>query len=378
MSKRSLFGGIGVGVGLMYFYDPRQGRRRRARLRDRAHHVLSMAEHLVAKAERDAANRVHGVAERIRHGRGGDAAEVIVEARVRAQIGRLTSHPAAIQVQVRGGNVVLAGPILAPEARRLIRRIKRVGGVHAVTDFLERHDRPDLPELQGEGRVPRRRRTLTPAGQLIAAAAGSLLAAGGLARGGWLGRLVAAAGGLLAARALTNQPVREMLGIGDGHGVVDVEKRIVVHAPIAAVYDLWSRLENFPRFMEHVREIRLHADDLDRSHWVVDGTPGTHLWFDAEICQREPNRAIAWRTLPGQAIGHSGLVLFEELGDGATRVHVHMQYRPPAGRLGHTVAKLLGWDPKSRMNEDLIRMKGLLERGHTRAHHARITLGDIH
>jgi uncharacterized membrane protein len=363
----------------MYFYDPRQGRRRRARLRDRAHHVLARAEDLVSKAERDTANRVHGLAERIRHGRGGDAAEVIVEARVRAQIGRLTSHPAAIRVDVRGGGVVvLSGPILASEARRLVRRIRRVAGVHAVTDFLERHDKPDLSALQGGGRVVQRRRTLTPAGQLIAAAAGSLLAAGGLARGGWLGRLIAAAGGLLAARALTNQPVRELLGIGDGHGVVEIEKRITVQAPVAAVYELWSHVENFPRFMEHVREIRLHADDLDRSHWVVDGTPGTHLWFDAEICQREPNRAIAWRTLPGQAIDHAGLVLFEELGDGATRVHVHMLYRPPAGRLGHTVARLLGWDPKSRMNEDLIRMKGLLERGHTRAHHARVTLGDVH
>jgi uncharacterized membrane protein len=36
---------------------------------------------------------------------------------------------------------------------------------------------------------------------------------------------------------------------------------------------------------------------------------------------------------------------------------------PPAGALGHAVAGLFGADPKHEMDEDLMRMKALLETG---------------
>jgi uncharacterized membrane protein len=40
-----------------------------------------------------------------------------------------------------------------------------------------------------------------------------------------------------------------------------------------------------------------------------------------------------------------------------------MSYTPPAGALGHGLAMLLGSDPKSRMDEDLARMRDFIERG---------------
>jgi uncharacterized membrane protein len=194
-----------------------------------------------------------------------------------------------------------------------------------------------------------------------------------------LGRLAATGGALLAARGLVNQPVPHLIGLGADRrtrGIV-VEKTITVAAPIEDVYDLWSKLENFPKFMEHVREVRIHADDHDRSHWVVDGPGNTSLWYDAEIVRRQPPHAIAWKTLPDQAIEHAGEVRFESAGD-ATRVHVRMEYCPPAGALGHAIGRLLGFDPKSRMNDALMRMKALLENGRTRAHHVPITIRDVH
>ena len=48
---------------------------------------------------------------------------------------------------------------------------------------------------------------------------------------------------------------------------------------------------------------------------------------------------------------------------------VTMSYTPPAGALGHAVARLFGADPKSGLNDDLLRMKVFLETGR-RAHDA--------
>ncbi|MGH8626155.1 MAG: hypothetical protein ACREYC_13115 [Gammaproteobacteria bacterium] len=40
-----------------------------------------------------------------------------------------------------------------------------------------------------------------------------------------------------------------------------------------------------------------------------------------------------------------------------------MSYNPPAGALGHVVAKIFGADPKTVLDEDLLRMKTFLETG---------------
>jgi uncharacterized membrane protein len=40
-----------------------------------------------------------------------------------------------------------------------------------------------------------------------------------------------------------------------------------------------------------------------------------------------------------------------------------MSYNPVAGALGHLVASLFGADPERQMEEDLMRMKTLLETG---------------
>ena len=55
-----------------------------------------------------------------------------------------------------------------------------------------------------------------------------------------------------------------------------------------------------------------------------------------------------------------------------------MSYWPPAGVFGHSIARMLGWDPKHRMDDDLVRMKALLESGHTRTKRQRFDLSDLH
>jgi uncharacterized membrane protein len=61
-------------------------------------------------------------------------------------------------------------------------------------------------------------------------------------------------------------------------------------------------------------------------------------------------------------------VRFEDDVLGGTRITLRMSYCPPAGVVGHTVACLFGADPKREIDDDMVRLKSLLEIGKTRAH----------
>jgi len=180
----------------------------------------------------------------------------------------------------------------------------------------------------------------------------------------------------VAMRGTLNKSIPTLLGVGAKKRGVTVQKTITVKAPIHRVFDLWSRLDNFPMFMQHVREVDIEVGGR-KTRWVVDGPAGTKLDFEAETTELVPDRVIAWRTIANQSVEHQGRVQFEEV-DGGTRVHVELTYRPPGGVVGHAIAHLLGWDPKARMDDDLVRMKALLEDGRTRAHAERVAFADLH
>jgi uncharacterized membrane protein len=129
--------------------------------------------------------------------------------------------------------------------------------------------------------------------------------------------------------------------------------------------------------MRHVRDIDIEVGGR-KSRWTVDGPAHTTLAFEAETIELEPDRLLAWRTLPNQQIEHEGRVRFEQIDDATTRVTVRMTYRPPGGVIGHAIAHILGWDPKSRIDDDLVRMKGLLEEGKARAGGEQVRLSEFH
>jgi uncharacterized membrane protein len=62
-------------------------------------------------------------------------------------------------------------------------------------------------------------------------------------------------------------------------------------------------------------------------------------------------------------VQHAGVVRLEPVAGDRTRVEVTLSYNPVAGAAGHAVASILGADPKTRLDEDLLRMKTLLEKG---------------
>jgi uncharacterized membrane protein len=84
--------------------------------------------------------------------------------------------------------------------------------------------------------------------------------------------------------------------------------------------------------------------------------------WDARIINEIDNKLIAWQSLAGSTIVTAGSVNFDATEHG-TRVRVHLQYNPPGGRVGATVARLFGEEPHQTIREDLRRFKRLLETG---------------
>ena len=361
--------GFGLGAGLMYFLDPERGRRRRALVRDKLAHTANVSSDAVGTTGRDLTHRAGGAMARVRGTlRRGTADDVVLVERVRAQLGRVVSHPHAVRVDGADGRVTLRGPILQAEVNQLIHAVERVPGVREVVNNLEEHKEPgNLPALQG-GTTPHPpqpdiwQRRWAPTTRLLVCSAGTALAGYGASRRDVPGAILAAAGLGLVAQAATNLETRRLVGIGARRRAVDLQKTITIDAPVEAVFNFWTAYENFPRFMSRVLDVRPSTRER-QSHWKVAGPAGLPIEFDAEVTSFVPNQAFGWRSIEGSTVAHAGLVRFEPTSDGRTRVHIRMSYNPPGGWVGHGVAAAFGVDPKSSLNADLARMKTLLETG---------------
>ena len=147
---------------------------------------------------------------------------------------------------------------------------------------------------------------------------------------------------------------------GSPHAVV-VRQSVTVNRPVEEVYAFWHNLENFPRFMAHVRSVSVSGR---RSHWVAKAPAGMSVEWDAEIVEDRENELIAWRSLEESDVQHSGKVRFARApGARGTEVRVDLAYMPPGGALGRTIAKLFGEEPEQQVREDLRRVKQILEAG---------------
>jgi uncharacterized membrane protein len=212
----------------------------------------------------------------------------------------------------------------------------------------------DLPGLEsatlerGAGR---------PADRTMALLAGALALYGVTRRGplGFAARTLGA--GMLWSEL--KQPAAPAAPAGrERRRTVDIQKTLFIEAPPDQVYEFWTDYENFPLFMSNVREVR----DLGggRSHWVVRGPGGVPIEWDAALTEQVPGEILAWRSRPGSMLENAGAVRFRPEGQG-TRVDLRLCYSPPAGGAGRAVAELLGADPRGKLNEDLGRLKSLLE-----------------
>ena len=148
---------LAVGAAAMYYADPETGRRRRVVTRDKLNAASHDASHLARMKSKRASDRLKGLMARARFGEASPPRDddQLCE-RIRSRLGRVVSHPKAIDVEVRQGRVHLSGHILADELDGLLRTVSSMAGVHGVDNMLSVHQVPGTtPELQGSRRSRR-------------------------------------------------------------------------------------------------------------------------------------------------------------------------------------------------------------------------------
>ena len=142
---------------------------------------------------------------------------------------------------------------------------------------------------------------------------------------------------------------------------VALNASVTIQLSPRTLYDFWRNVSNLPQLMPYLVSVE-RLDDL-RSHWVARGPAGQTVEWDATIINDVPGELIGWQSLPGADVASAGSVRFRPTPRGGTEVMVRLQYAPPGGRLGASVAWLLGASPASQVREALRRLKQVLETG---------------
>lgn len=132
-----------------------------------------------------------------------------------------------------------------------------------------------------------------------------------------------------------------------------VEKTIEVDVPVHTAYNQWTQFEEFPRFMEGVKEVT--QVDAMRIQWHADIGGKDERW-EAEITSQVPDERIAWRSISGAE--NSGIVTFHPVQDGKTQVHLRIEYQPEG--VIEMAGDLLGVVSR-RVEGDLERFKEFIE-----------------
>jgi uncharacterized membrane protein len=132
-----------------------------------------------------------------------------------------------------------------------------------------------------------------------------------------------------------------------------IERSIEINVPVKAAYNQWTQFEEFPKFMEGVKQVR----QLDNTHlhWKAD-IGGKEKEWDAEITEQIPDERIAWTSRSGAF--NAGVVTFHRLSEAKSKVMLQLQYEPEGvvENVGDAVGMV-----SQRVQGDLERFKSFIE-----------------
>jgi uncharacterized membrane protein len=133
-----------------------------------------------------------------------------------------------------------------------------------------------------------------------------------------------------------------------------IEKSIEVNVPVRTAYNQWTQFEEFPKFMEGVKQV-IQLDDK-RLHWKTV-IAGKEIEWDVEITEQKPDQRIAW-TSRGGAV-NDGIVMFQPLSDARSKISLKVAYLPEGfvEKVGDDLGAV-----SSRVQGDLERFKAFIEK----------------
>ena len=132
-----------------------------------------------------------------------------------------------------------------------------------------------------------------------------------------------------------------------------IEQSIDVDVPVRTAYNQWTQFEEFPQFMDGVREV--HQIDDRHLDFRAD-VGGKEMAWKAEISEQIPDARIAWHSITGPR--NAGVVTFHRLSDDKSRVMLQMEYEPEG--IVENVGDFIGV-MSSRVSGDLERFKEFIE-----------------
>src|SRR3954452_17853147 len=101
--------------------------------------------------------------------------------------------------------------------------------------------------------------------------------------------------------------------------MASVTQSIDVNVPVTTAYNQWTQFEEFPEFMDGVKQVR-QLDDRTLE-WTAEIGGQEETWT-AEITEQEPDMRIAWHSTSGAPNG--GVVTFHHVSDDTTKVTLQM------------------------------------------------------
>ncbi len=132
-----------------------------------------------------------------------------------------------------------------------------------------------------------------------------------------------------------------------------VEQSVVVDVPITRAYNQWTQFEEYPNFMEDIKEVEQLSDT--RLHWVADVAGSRKEWY-ASITRQVPDEVIAWESEGGDK--NDGTVVFTPINDQRTKIDLYMEIEPQG--LKEKVGATLGV-AGAEVRGDLERFKEFVE-----------------
>ena len=133
-----------------------------------------------------------------------------------------------------------------------------------------------------------------------------------------------------------------------------IEKTIEVNVPEYKAYAQWMKFEEFPQFMEGVKEVtRL---DGKRFHWKAE-IAGQEKEWDTEVTEQAADQRLAWASRGGDIKGW--VVIFHPLSSAKSKISLQVEYDPQgvAEHGGETLEVIT-----QRVQGDLERFKTLIEK----------------
>ena len=112
---------------------------------------------------------------------------------------------------------------------------------------------------------------------------------------------------------------------------------VIVKAPIGQIYEQWLRVEDLPKFITPLRNVRRLDDERFSYTWHPNGNEQQGVFH---IVLRVPGRRIAWRSMSDGFM--SGVVSFEPRSDQETEITLKIRsvFDPPS--LSRRVEEYLG------------------------------------